>query len=162
MNPRDCWATPERFFAGLNRRFRFEIDVCASSDNAKCSFFTESEDGLSRPWAPHRCWCNPPYSDIGPWAKKSYQEALHGSLVAMLVPPRTDSLWWHQYALRADLLLWVQGRIRFVPPPGVKESQPREPSVVVVWQHCAGMPRIETIDSVTGETVESKPASATA
>lgn len=35
----DVWATPQRFFDELNREFNFELDVCATPENAKCRRF---------------------------------------------------------------------------------------------------------------------------
>ena len=43
----DAWATPQRFFDELNREFNFELDVCATPENAKCRrFYTKEQDGL--------------------------------------------------------------------------------------------------------------------
>lgn len=45
------WATPQNFFDNLNAEFDFDIDVCATPENAKCEkFFTEEQDGLSQSW----------------------------------------------------------------------------------------------------------------
>lgn len=33
----DLWATPQHFYDELNKEFGFELDVCALSENAKCS-----------------------------------------------------------------------------------------------------------------------------
>ncbi len=30
------WATPQALFDKLNEEFHFELDVCATSENAKC------------------------------------------------------------------------------------------------------------------------------
>ncbi|MBR2859062.1 MAG: hypothetical protein IKB90_03070 [Alistipes sp.] len=47
----DLWATPQDFFDRLNAEFDFDIDVCASPDNAKCdTYFTKEQDGLSQSW----------------------------------------------------------------------------------------------------------------
>lgn len=45
------WATPQDFFDNLDAEFNFDIDVCATPENAKCErFFTEEQDGLSKSW----------------------------------------------------------------------------------------------------------------
>lgn len=47
----DLWATPQDFFDRLNAEFDFDIDVCASPENAKCErYFTKEQDGLSQSW----------------------------------------------------------------------------------------------------------------
>ena len=43
--------TPQDFFDFLNGIFRFDLDVCALPENAKCKrFYTPEDDGLSQPW----------------------------------------------------------------------------------------------------------------
>jgi phage N-6-adenine-methyltransferase len=57
----DMWATPQDFFDKLNAEFYFQLDVCATKENAKCAtYFTEHDDGLTQPWD-SRNWCNPPF-----------------------------------------------------------------------------------------------------
>lgn len=42
----DMWATPQYFFDELNNEFGFEIDVCATDENAKCgTYYTKEQDG---------------------------------------------------------------------------------------------------------------------
>ena len=57
----DLWATPLEFFNKYNEKFNFELDVCATHENAKCTkYFTIEDDGLSKEWS-GICWMNPPY-----------------------------------------------------------------------------------------------------
>ncbi len=43
------WATPQGFFDKLNEEFHFELDVCATSENAKCKkYYSPEEDGLKQ------------------------------------------------------------------------------------------------------------------
>ena len=45
------WATPQDFFDKLDEEFHFDLDVCATDENAKCSrYFTKEQDGLSQQW----------------------------------------------------------------------------------------------------------------
>ena len=45
------WATPRDFFDELNKEFHFDLDPCATKENAKCRrYFTEVEDGLKQDW----------------------------------------------------------------------------------------------------------------
>lgn len=47
----DLWATPQDFFDHLNAEFNFDVDVCATPDNAKCDiYFTKEQDGLVQSW----------------------------------------------------------------------------------------------------------------
>ena len=72
---KETWATPVSFFDECNREFKFNIDVCASEENAKCDrFFTEKDNALEKEWL-GSCWMNPPYGkEIGKWMKKAYEE----------------------------------------------------------------------------------------
>jgi len=128
---KDDWATPPEFFKIYNNLFDFELDVCASERNAKCaSFYTLADDGLAQTWAPRRCWMNPPYGrTIGQWMKKAYEESLKGALVVCLVPSRTDTAWWHNYAVKG-LVEFVRGRLKF---GGHRNSAPF-PSAVVIFR----------------------------
>jgi len=55
------WETPQKFFNKINVEFGFDIDVCATWQNAKCKqFFSLHDDGLSKNWD-GICWCNPPF-----------------------------------------------------------------------------------------------------
>ena len=89
----DDWATDQAFFAKMDRRYGpFDLDVCASADNAKCGrFFTAEMDGLQQPWQ-GRCWMNPPYGKtIGQWIRKAWQSSLEGATVVCLLPARVDT-----------------------------------------------------------------------
>lgn len=87
----NLWATPKAFFAMMDEEFHFELDVCATAENAKCKrFYTAADDGLSKAWH-GMCWMNPPYGrEIGKWVKKAYESALGGGLHGGLPAPRAD------------------------------------------------------------------------
>ena len=126
----DNWATPQDFFDAWNALYDFELDVCADHDNAKCqNYFTIEEDGLQQDWEAKRCWMNPPYGrEIGKWMHKAYQEAQKGATVVCLVPARTDTAWWHDYAIHGEIT-FLRGRLKF---GGSKNAAPF-PSAVVVF-----------------------------
>lgn len=67
------WATPQAFFDQLNAEFNFTLDPCATPATAKCKkFFTEADDGLSKPWENERVFCNPPYGRVlKNWVRKA-------------------------------------------------------------------------------------------
>lgn len=108
------WYTPQDFFDELDAEFGFELDVCATAENAKCAkFFTKEDDGLSRNWT-GICWCNPPYGrGIGDWVKKAYDSSLSGATVVCLVPARTDTKWFQDYCLPYGEVRFVRGRLKF-------------------------------------------------
>ena len=125
----DEWATPRALFQGLDAFFHFETDVCATDKNALCdNYFTKEEDGLMQEW--HGvCWMNPPYGkQIGLWMGKAYTSSLHGATVVCLVPARTDTAWWNNYA-RKGKVYFIRGRLKF---GGAKDGAPF-PSAIVVF-----------------------------
>ncbi len=126
------WATPQDFFDNLNAEFDFDIDVCATPENAKCNkFFTEEQDGLSQSWG-GTCWCNPPYGrEIGKWVSKAYASCKDdGVTVVMLLPARTDTKWFHEYIYHKAEIRFIKGRLKF---GGATNSAPF-PSMVVVFR----------------------------
>jgi phage N-6-adenine-methyltransferase len=96
------WPTPKDFFLKLNEEFHFTLDPCATVKNAKCDrFFTKADNGLIQDWGSDRVFMNPPYgSVIGDWMAKAYHSSLAGATVVCLVPARTDTAWWHDYAMK--------------------------------------------------------------
>ena len=110
------WSTPQSFFDSLDREFGFTLDACATNENAKClNYFTRDDDGLAQSWAGHRVWMNPPYGvEIPKWMRKAYEESQREALlVVCLVPARTDTRWWHDYAEKGEKR-FVKGRLKFM------------------------------------------------
>jgi len=127
----DEWPTPQSLFDALNSEFGFTLDPCATPANAKCRrFFTKADDGLTQDWGDEIVFMNPPYGRaIGHWMKKAYAAARSGATVVCLVPARTDTTWWHRYAMKGQVRL-LKGRIRFV---GGRHCAPF-PSAVIVFR----------------------------
>lgn len=45
------WATPQDFFDKLNEEFHFDLDPCATAENAKCAkYYTKEINGLEQNW----------------------------------------------------------------------------------------------------------------
>lgn len=116
----DGWSTPSDVYAALDAEFGFLDDPCPLGG---------TEDGLAREWR-SPCFVNPPYSDIAAWMKKAADEAATGKTVVLLVPSRTDTRWWHSWAMPASEIRFIRGRLKF---GGSKNSAPF-PSAVVVWR----------------------------
>ncbi len=134
---RGDWETPQELFDELNEEFDFDLDVCATSHDTKCPvFIAPRADALSQHWGPQRAegwtvWCNPPYGRrIGKWVEKGYIESQHGLTVVMLLPSRTDTIWWHEYVMKADDIRFIRGRLKF---SGHKTGAPF-PSCIVVFR----------------------------
>ena len=131
LNQKCEWSTDQEVFDYLNTRFGpFQVDVCALPENAKCSrFFTPEVDGLDQNWAPGPVWMNPPYGRaITEWMHKAYTESLSGVRVVCLLPARTDTGWWHDFAMKGELYL-IRRRLKF---GGAKQCAPFPSAVSVL------------------------------
>tara|TARA_R100001369_G_scaffold55316_1_gene82222 strand:+ start:624 stop:1061 length:438 start_codon:yes stop_codon:yes gene_type:complete len=127
----DLWSTPQDFFNKYNKAYNFDLDVCATKDNAKCNkYYTIEDDGLDQDWK-GTVWMNPPYGrEIGKWMKKaseSYGKGKAKSIVC-LVPSRTDTKWWHDYAMQGKIT-FIKGRLKF----GNATNSAPFPSAIVVF-----------------------------
>lgn len=126
------WATPRSFFQALDAEFHFNLDPCATPENAKCAdFYTIENDGLTQDWGGRRVFCNPPYGRaIAAWVRKCYEEAQKpNTLVVLLIPARTDTEYFHKYIYhKAWEIRFVRGRLHF------NEAGPAPfPSMVVIF-----------------------------
>lgn len=74
----DEWETPQALFDEYDSIFDFDLDACATPENAKCSkYYTIKDDGLAQEWR-GVVWCNPPYSQVAKWVKKAYESSHRG------------------------------------------------------------------------------------
>jgi len=127
------WATPQDLFDKLNDEFNFTLDACASEWNYKVSnYFNEEQNALKQKWTGN-VWMNPPYGrEIKHWMKKAYESSVEGANVVCLVPARTDTNWWHDYAILGDIR-FLKGRIKFVDQNGNGNNSAPFPSAIVIF-----------------------------
>ena len=126
------WETPQGLFDELNNEFAFDLDVCATPENAKCNnYYTPEIDGLKQEWS-GVCWMNPPYGrEIVNWIRKAHKEATKpNTTVVCLVPAKTDTMWWHDYCIKGEVR-FIKGRLRFV---GAKYNAPFPSAIVIFGQ----------------------------
>jgi phage N-6-adenine-methyltransferase len=134
---RGDWETPPALFKQLDRLLGpFTLDAAASSGNSLCKRYI-SDNALAAPWRAKRVWLNPPYGrDVGLWVKKAYEEVWdkgNATLVACLLPARTDTQWWHDLVLpHASEVHLIKGRVGFL-LGGKKQAPAPFPSAVVVF-----------------------------
>jgi site-specific DNA-methyltransferase (adenine-specific) len=141
----DEWPTPQSLFDALQKEFAFTLDPCATHANAKCAHhFTRAEDGLSQSWADEVVFMNPPYGrQIARWMAKAHGAARHaGATVVCLVPARTDTAWWHQFAMKHEIR-FLRGRLKF----GDGANAAPFPSALVVMRPAAFALRAGSLES---------------
>lgn len=117
------WATPKHVYAALHEEFAFDFDPCPLSDQKIWDSRLES-------WSGKRVYCNPPYGkEIPSWLAKAREP----DLAVYLLPARTDTAWWHDYALDADEIRFVRGRLIF-DGPNSKGNPAPFPVVILVYR----------------------------
>jgi len=130
---KDDWSTPQDFFDKLNDEFGFTLDPCSDEENKKCEkHYTKEDDGLSKDWKGETVFCNPPYGRvIKKWVKKCYDESRSNKTkVVMLIPARTDTIYFHEYIYREAEIRFIKGRLKF---GGYANTAPF-PSMVVIFK----------------------------
>lgn len=123
--------TPPWFFDLVDRDFGpFDLDICASEENALCErFFTADTDCLASTWGnaekPSRAICNPPYEEglIGPIVAQALTEALAGRCSTLFLFPakKSEQRWYH------ELVLNQRG-------PGASAIMPVGPGRIDFWR----------------------------
>lgn len=125
----DQWATPIDFYSWANQEYGpFDLDVCASKENHKCSFyFTIQDNALECQWNAERVWCNPPYSDPLPWVRKAIKETNEGRCEEVVMLLKNDcSTKWFREAYDGGTIVFLAPRIQFVLPQEALEIRKKE------------------------------------
>ncbi len=120
----DEWYTPPHVFAALG--CSFDMDVASPGRGTTpwipaVTFLTPGDDLA---WAGF-VWMNPPFgarNGLVPWLAKFFD---HGNGIA-LVPDRTSAPWWQQFAPRADLILFVAPKLKFIGADGQPGASPAQ------------------------------------
>lgn len=121
----DEWYTPAYIFEAMG--VRFDLDVAAPPYKCPADSWCDvaiCADSLSQIWQ-NFIWMNPPFggrNGLVPWLEKFFA---HGNGVA-LVPGRTSAPWWQDYAPRADALLFVRSKIKFIGADGRPGKSPAQ------------------------------------
>lgn len=134
----DEWETPQWLFDRLNAEFHFDLDAACTVRNCKCKCGIFECDALIERWDWYKrdnlsVFLNPPYSRIGAFMKKAYEESLKGITVVCLIPCRTDTKYWHDYVMKAEEIRFIKGRLKFTINGVDNGSSAPFPSCVVVF-----------------------------
>lgn len=129
----DEWNTPQALFNKLNEYYKFTLDPCATETSRKCwKYFSQEDDGLIQDWSGEVVFVNPPYSNVAGWVEKCYNERNNGVTSVLLIPARTDTKWFHKYCMKADMIQFIKGRVKFENGADKPNSAPF-PSMIVVF-----------------------------
>ena len=103
--------TPDDLWRRIDSEYHFDRDVCASAENTKCPlFWTETDSCLDKEWSGVN-WMNPPFKNMKVFVKKAFEER-HRAITVCLIPARTNTRWWHDYCMRAEVY-FICGRPKF-------------------------------------------------
>jgi len=111
----DEWYTPKWLFDALG--LSFSIDVCSPVDRTHSAvpaaqYLTLEDDGLAQSWI-GTVWCNPPYSQTDPWARRMIH---HGNgLILCHIP--MNAAWCTELWEACDGIRLFQA-MEFVRPDG--------------------------------------------
>lgn len=126
------WRTPKELYDSLNKEFFFDFDPCP--------FQSPDTTFLLKDWG-KRVFCNPPYNNIANFMEKALVEMKRGNteLAVFLVPSRTDSKWWHEFALpNYDEIRTIRGRVKFGRDKHGKINNAPFPSLIIVFKRPDG------------------------
>ena len=117
----DDWGTPLWLYRQLNEEFHFDFDPCPLEPKF---------NGLEIDWKGN-IFVNPPYSQVGKWLKKAYQELEKGNskIIVFLVFANTDTEWFHKYVYHKAELRFLKGRVKFV---GNSNAGAMRPSMLAI------------------------------
>jgi site-specific DNA-methyltransferase (adenine-specific) len=109
-------STPIDFFLQLDKRYHFDLDVCATKANAKCDLYFGPGSFIPDAFAPEvhwpdygqMAWCNPPYSEIPRWLSHgaAFAGSVTGFRIVYLLPSNTSARWWHSFVWDAERGCW--------------------------------------------------------
>lgn len=130
------WETPQKFFNSLNKKFKFDLDACASDDNHKLdNYITSEQTALNTSWCSGNVFCNPPYGrELGKFVKKAYEEHIKNKdrLIVLLIPARTDTSYYHDYIYGKATVKYLRGRLKFE-VDGVSTDAAPFPSALIIY-----------------------------
>lgn len=126
------YGTPWEFIYAVEKPWGPIIfDLAASEGNQKVRgiwqncYFSEAEDSLSQSWTGYgNFWLNPPYTDIGAWAKKAaFEHVIGRNKIFMLVPASIGSNWFAEHVHGKAAVLALSPRLTF---EGCKDPYPKD------------------------------------
>lgn len=125
------WTTPKDLFNELNNKYNFTLDVCADDNNHLCDkYFTKENSCLKNTWFGETCFMNPPYGrEIGKFIEAAFYHYVNGTKIVMLLPARTDTIWFHKYIYNKPYIRieFLKGRLKF----GNSKQNAPFPSMIV-------------------------------
>lgn len=152
------WRTPKGLITYLQQaKGPFHLDAAANETNHVCDRWLGPggmwENGLSdRPWRGRNIWLNPPYGkDVGEWVRRAWVESQmatdhHPKTVTVLIFARTDTQWWHDWAMRASKITFIKGRLTFYREGSKGEAAPAPSALLTFARNLTPYPTIHSLE----------------
>lgn len=140
----DEWYTPPHVFEALGCQFDMDVaspglDVTPWIPAKEC--LLKDQDSLSWNWRGF-VWMNPPFgkrNGLEPWLDKFFA---HGNGIA-LTPDRTSAPWWQKNSVRADAILFVGKKLKFIGADGKPGNSPAQGTTLMA----AGTTAVEALNN---------------
>ncbi len=147
---KDEWLTPPHILKALGQ---FDLDPCSPVNRpwpTAEKHLTIQDNGLSQPWD-GRVFCNPPYSDSGPWLQRC---AEHRNAIALIFARTETETWFRHIWDEARGILFIKGRLTFAHVSGkLGKHNSGAPSCLVAYGaenlHSLFVANAQTIDRAT-------------
>lgn len=113
------YETPRAFFDVVERNFGPMVwDLACTRENCKGDaggYYYPEHDSLRKHWHVLRgnLWLNPPYANIGDWAKKCAENHGEGRRIFLLVPASVGSNWYGSWVEPYSQVHFLNPRISF-------------------------------------------------
>ncbi len=137
----DEWYTPPYIFSAMGWP-GFDMDV-AHPGGIYATWIPAHkfiiEGSLDLDWRGF-IWMNPPFggrNGLIPWLDKFMT---HGNGIA-LTPDRTSAPWWKKYASRADAILFISPKVKFIGRDGLPGKSPAQGTSLLA----SGVRAVETL-----------------
>lgn len=148
---RDSWCSPGEIRDALLRLWPDgpDGDPCTNDRSIipyRWSYsLADGVDVVDQIWR-GRVYCNPKFSDTGPWARKM---SMHSSGVVGCVLADPSVSWWRDI-WTADAICFPDHRVKFIPPPGVKPSSFSRPVALPFWAPDDGSTTVDAFERAFG------------
>lgn len=112
--------TPPKMVAELQDYFgEFRCDLAATADNTICgNFFTRQRSAFEHEWPDGLLFANPPYNPAGTLTLWTSEIVKRRAEAVILVPSKTEAVWFQDFVLAHAQVYTVRGRIVFCYPDG--------------------------------------------
>lgn len=127
------YGTPLAFLDAVRKRFGLiAADLAATSRNRVVTEFYDSDSGaegsLSQTWAEDypvgNLWLNPPFTNLGEWARKcSFEAPQRDGFILLLTPASVGSNWFAEHVHDKAMVFALRPRLTFV---GCTDPYPKD------------------------------------